>query len=112
MSLEARGRGIHVFLATLLPQRPNGCRAFGIPPKGTTDLITPDEQFDPRMAAAENIDLIDLAGLFNGQLDTFIGQDGLHPTEAGHAAIANAFFDAIRAKFERPNPTASLTLRR
>ena len=103
MSLEARGRGVHVFLGTLLPERPDGCRAYAIPPKGDTDLITPTNNSIRGMAAAENIDLIDLATLFTGQVDTLIGQDGLHPTEAGHAAMATAFFDAIRAKFERPN---------
>ena len=112
MSLEARGRGVHVFLGTLLPERPNGCRAFGIPPKGTMDLITPTNNSIRGMAAAENIDLIDLATLFTGQVDALIGQDGLHPNEAGHAAIAKAFFDAIRAKFERPIATAALTHRR
>jgi len=112
MSLEARGRGVHVFLGTLLPERPDGCRAYGIPPKGDTDLITPTNDSIRGMAAAENIDLIDLATLFTGQVDTLIGQDGLHPTEAGYDAIAKAFFDAIRAKFERPTSTASLTLRR
>ncbi len=80
--------------------------------KGPRILITPTNNSIRAMAAAENIDLIDLAGLFSGQVDTLIGQDGLHPTEAGHAATAKAFFDAIRAKFERPNPAASLTLRR
>jgi lysophospholipase L1-like esterase len=99
-SLEARARGIHVFLGTLLPERPNGCRAFAIPPRGKEDLITPTNNQIRSMAAAEGIDLIDLAMVFNGQ-DSFIGQDGLHPTAAGYSAMAKAFFDAIRAKFER-----------
>ena len=81
-------------------------------PKGDTDLITPTNDSIRAMAAAENIDLIDLAGLFTGQVDTWIGQDGLHPTEAGHAEIAKAFFDAIRTKFERPTASAVQTLRR
>lgn len=101
MSLEARARGIHVFLGTLLPERPNGCRAFAIPPKGKEDLITPTNNQIRSMAAAQNIDLIDLAMVFSGQ-DSYIGQDGLHPSDAGYSAMAKAFFDAIRAKFERP----------
>jgi lysophospholipase L1-like esterase len=102
MSLEARGRGIHVFLGTLLPQRANGCRAFGIPPRRMEDLITPTNNQIRAMAAAEGIDLIDLAMQFSPQIDSLIGADGLHPTDAGYSAIAKAFFDAIRAKFERP----------
>jgi lysophospholipase L1-like esterase len=106
MSLEARGRGIHVFLGTLLPERANGCRAHAIPPKAKEDLITPTNNQIRSMAAAQNIDLIDLAMMFNGQ-DSFIGQDGLHPTDAGYSAMAKAFFDAIRAKFERPAPSSA-----
>jgi lysophospholipase L1-like esterase len=101
MSLEARSRGIHVFLGTLLPERADACRAWAIPPKAKQDLITPTNSQIRSMAAAEGIDLIDLATLFSGQ-DSYIGFDGLHPTDAGYSAIAKAFFDAIRAKFERP----------
>ena len=105
MSLEARGRGVHVFLGTLLPERPDGCRAFAVPPRGKEDLITPTNLQIRTRAPAAGIDLIDLAMVFNGQ-DSYIGQDGLHPTEAGYSAIAKAFFDAIRAKFERPTASS------
>jgi lysophospholipase L1-like esterase len=105
MSLEARGRGIHVFLGTLLPERANGCRAFAIPPKAKQDLITPTNDQIRSMAAAQGIDLIDLAMVFSGQ-DSYIGQDGLHPSDAGYSAMAKAFFDAIRAKFERPTASS------
>ena len=50
------------------------------------------------MAAAEHLDLIDLNALFAGQLDTLLGQDGLHPSDAGYSAIANAFYNAIKEK--------------
>ena len=102
MSLEARGRGAHVFLGTLLPQRSNGCRAFAIPPRGDIDLITPTNNLIRSMAATEGIDLIDLYAVFAGQVDSLIAQDGLHPSEAGYSAIAKAFFDAIRQRFESP----------
>jgi len=100
MSLEARSRGVHVFLGTLLPERADSCRAFAVPPKAKEDLITPTNNQIRSMAAAEGIDLIDLAMIFNGH-DSWLGQDGLHPTEAGYNAMANAFFEAIRTKFER-----------
>ena len=104
MSVEARGRGMQVFLGTLLPQRPNGCRAFAIPPRGSFDLITPTNDQIRAMAAAEHLDLIDLNALFAGQVDTLLAQDGLHPSDAGYSAIAKAFFDAIKQKFEKPLP--------
>jgi lysophospholipase L1-like esterase len=101
MSLEARGRGTQVFLATLLPQRPNGCRAFAVPPRGTEDLITPTNDLIRSMAAAEGLDLVDLYAVFDGHLDQYLAQDGLHPSDTGYAAIANAFFEAIRRKLEK-----------
>lgn len=106
MSLEARGRGMQVFLGTLLPERPNGCRAFAIPPKNDADLITPTNDQIRAMAAAEHLDLIDLNALFSGQLDTLLGQDGLHPSEAGYSAIANAFYNAIKERYEKPQSSA------
>jgi lysophospholipase L1-like esterase len=104
MSLEARGRAIRVFLGTLLPERPNGCRADAIPPKARADLITPTNNQIRSMAAAEGLDLIDLHAIFTPQLDTVIGQDGLHPTTAGYEAMSKAFFDAIRDKGEVRQP--------
>jgi lysophospholipase L1-like esterase len=106
MSNEARGRGIRVFLATLLPERPNRCRAFAIPPRSDEDMITPTNNQIRSMAAAQGLDLIDLFGLMQPQLDTLIGQDGLHPTTAGYNAMAQAFFDAIRQKVEVVAPAA------
>jgi lysophospholipase L1-like esterase len=102
MSLEARGRGVRVFLGTLLPQKPNGCRAYAVPPRGELDLITPTNDQIRAMAAAEQLDLIDLHAVIGGQLEAFIGQDGLHPSEAGYAAMANAFFEAFKQKLEKP----------
>ena len=107
MSLEARGRGIQVFLGTLLPERPNGCRAFAVPPRGENDMIRPTNDSIRSMAAAERIDLVDLYAVFDGHLNDYIGQDGLHPTEAGYSAIANAFFNAIKQKFEKPQPAGA-----
>ena len=101
LSLEARGRGMRVFLGTLLPQRPNGCRAFGVPPMASTDLIAPTNDLIRSMAAAEGLDLVDLFAVFNGHTTDFLAQDGLHPSDAGYAAIGQAFFDAIKQKLEK-----------
>jgi lysophospholipase L1-like esterase len=109
MSNEARGRGIRVFLGTLLPQRPNRCRSYAIPPRSTVDLIAPTNNQIRSMAAAQGLDLIDLFALMEPQLDTLIGQDGLHPTTAGYNAMAQAFFDAIRQKVEvTPAPATAV----
>jgi lysophospholipase L1-like esterase len=101
MSLEARGRGLQVFLGTLLPERPDGCRAFAVPPRNDSDFIRPTNDQIRSMAAAEKIDLIDLYPVFENRLNDYIGQDGLHPTELGYSAIAQSFFDAIKQKFEK-----------
>jgi len=94
MVREARGRGLPVFLATLLPQRPPGIRALApasIPPTnaGIRDV-----------AAKEGAVLVDLFAAFDGQTSTLIGNDGLHPNEAGYQKMAEVFFDAIRARLE------------
>jgi lysophospholipase L1-like esterase len=107
MSNEARGRGIRVFIGTLLPQKANGCRAFAIPPRGTVDLITPTNTQLRNMAAAQSLDLIDLFALMDPQRDNLIGQDGLHPTVAGYNAMAQAFFESIRQKVEVAQPPAT-----
>ena len=110
MSLEARGRGIQVFLGTLLPERPNGCRAFAVPPRAERDMIRPTNDLIRSMAAAERIDLVDLYAVFDGHLTDYLGQDGLHPSDAGYSAIARAFFDAIKQKFEKPQPAGAASV--
>lgn len=94
----ARNRGIVVFLATLLPQRPGGCRAYDV--DGESDDIVPTNVELRRLAGLEGAELVDLFQVFNGRTATLIGQDGLHPSAAGYAAIADAFFEAIRTRFE------------
>ena len=104
MSLEARGRGMQVFLGTLLPQRPNGCRAFAIPPRRPTQTsITPTNDLIRSMAAAEgHRPRRPLRRLQRTLTTDFLAQDGLHPSDAGYAAMAQAFFDAIKQKLEKP----------
>ena len=38
---------------------------------------------------------------------SMIGQDGLHPTEAGYKAIAEIFLDVIKSRYEISPTTAS-----
>ena len=55
--------------------------------------------------------LVDVYQALIGSLTTFIGPDGLHPTEQGYQMIAKTFFDAVRQRLEvaptrRPFPKA------
>ena len=99
MVKEARRRNIAVMLATLPPQRP-GAGSKANPPalfsRYNSELQT--------MAAKKNtefgnVSVVDVNTLFPLSL---IGQDGLHPTDAGYSKLAEIFLDAIRAKYEKP----------
>jgi lysophospholipase L1-like esterase len=96
MVREAKGRGIEVFLGTILPERVGACRAFG------PERIPPANVEIRALAARENVALVDLYQAFVGQESTLLDQDGLHPSVAGYARMAEAFFDAIRATLEAP----------
>jgi lysophospholipase L1-like esterase len=92
----ARGRGITVFLGTLLPQRPGGFRAF------SPGAIVPANNLIRSIAASEGAVLVDLFQAFDGQTATLLGPDGLHPNDAGYQKMAETFFTAIRARLEVP----------
>ncbi len=94
MVIEARSRGMRVYVGTLLPERQCGCRAFA------PDLIAPANDQIRAMAAAEGALLVDLHQAFGGQTSTLLGIDGLHPNEAGYQRMASTFFDAIQATLE------------
>jgi len=94
MIREARGRGITVFIATLLPQRPGGLHAR------SPALIAPTNDQIRTLAASEGANLVDLYQAFGGSPDPYIDADGLHPTVAGYQKMAATFFDAIRARLE------------
>jgi lysophospholipase L1-like esterase len=93
MVRDARLSGVTVFLCTLPPQRPGGIRAGD--PVATANYNAALRTLAP----AEGATLIDLAREVDLSL---IGVDGLHPTEAGNERMAQIFFAAIRAQFERP----------
>jgi lysophospholipase L1-like esterase len=94
MVREARGRGIPVFLGTLLPQRAGGPKA------GAVSAIAPANDQIRGMAAEQGAILVDLYQAFGGVPDPWIGPDGLHPSKAGLEKITQTFFDAIKARFE------------
>lgn len=94
MAAEARLRGMRVFLATLAPPRLNGTKPIG-------QLYIDDYNNRMRdLAAREGAVLVDIYGGLLSDVNRYIGVDGLHPTEAGYAKIADIFFQAIQNTFE------------
>jgi lysophospholipase L1-like esterase len=98
MIQEARSRSITVFAATLLPERPGGCRAYDYS-EDYDDIIEANVQIR-RMIGTEGAILVDLYEAFNGRTAVLIGEDGLHPSAAGYQRIAQTFFDAIKKTLE------------
>ena len=101
MVRTVRSRGMAPFVATFLPQRPGGRRAFSAP------TIVPANEQVRAMVAAEGAVLVDLYRAFDGHVDTLIGPDGLHPTEEGYQTIANTFFEVIRERLEERSAPSS-----
>ena len=102
---EAGGRGVRVFLATLLPERAGGSRAGALP-------AIPEANNQIRLlASGEHVTLVDLYEGFGGNPDPYIDIDGLHPNELGYQKIAQLFFDAIRTSLElKPGVASSIQL--
>jgi len=94
MVRTTRGLGMTPLVATFLPQRRGSQRAFAV------DTIVPANDQVRAMAAAEGAGLVDLYEAFAANIDTLIGSDGLHPTEAGYQKIAETFLSVIRSRFE------------
>jgi lysophospholipase L1-like esterase len=94
MVRTVRSRGMAPFVATFLPQRPGGRRAFS-----AASVVPANEQVRA-MVASEGAVLVDLYPVFDGHVDTLIGPDGLHPTEEGYQKMADTFFQVIRERLE------------
>lgn len=96
MIKDAQRRGPIVFVATLPPQRAGGDHAEGAP---FLDELNAQIR---KTALDEGATLVDV----NRQLDlSFVGQDGLHLTEAGYTRLAEIFAAAIRQAFDVAPPT-------
>jgi lysophospholipase L1-like esterase len=84
-------RQIPVLIATLPPQRAGGRRAWSI------DLLPEFNESLRTTAGKRNAAVVEL-----DQLPlSFIGDDGLHPTESGYQRMAEVWLDAIKARYER-----------
>jgi lysophospholipase L1-like esterase len=93
MVRDALGRGVQVMLATIPPQRPGQKNTIqaALVPKYNSELKL--------MASKKGAMLVDVNALLPLSL---IGQDGLHPTDAGYQMLAEIFMDAIKARYEEP----------
>jgi len=92
MVRDTTARGIPVMLATLPPQRPNS------PKGGAASFLTRYNDALKVMADKKGAMLVDVYAQFPLDL---IGQDGLHPTEAGYQKLAEIFQAALAAKWEQ-----------
>ena len=98
MIREARNRRAQVFLGTLLPTDPGGCRG-GL----GWDLVAPANDHIRALAASEGVELVDLFAAFGGTPGPHIGsEDGLHPTPVGYEKIARTFLESIKKTLEVP----------
>jgi lysophospholipase L1-like esterase len=94
MVRTARGRGATVLVGTLPPMRPNA--RLSLPPA----LVQSFNDALKAGAASEGAILVDLHAALSSDVNRYIGADGLHPTEAGYARMAETFFTTIRTLFE------------
>ncbi len=99
MAQEGKRRGMTVFLATLLPQRKGACRGFDWT-DDVEDVVTANNQIRS-LASSEGVPLVDLYAAFSGQVNTLLGVDGLHPSEAGYQKMADLFYAAITQRLEQ-----------
>lgn len=94
MAAEARLRGLRMFIGTLSPARAGGTKPIAQP------FI---DDFNARLrvvAARQNATIVEIHDALRTDITRFVGVDGLHPTEAGYAKIADTFFQAIQNTFE------------
>jgi len=92
MVKDAGFRGIPVMLGTLPPQRPGGPKAA---PADSLDRFNAALKVMAPNKGAQLVDVNALLPLSD------IGQDGLHPTEAGYQRVAEIWLDAIKARYEK-----------
>ena len=94
MAKDARFRGARVFLAGLTPGRAGGKNTI------PDSVLTAYNNRLRAVADGEDAVFVDLYAALSADVNTYIGIDGLHPTEAGYRRIAETFFAAIRADLE------------
>lgn len=103
MIQDAKSRNMKVMLATLTPENPAGFRGLAW---STVPLLNDQIR---ALASSEGVVLVDLFEALNGNVSTYIGFDGLHPTDVGYRKIADTFAAAIKSNFEVSPSTAGAT---
>ncbi len=94
IAVEARGRGARVFLATVTPNRPDRPRTIS-----SAVLLAYNDRLRS-IVTTERLVLVDLYPALLAGVDSYIGVDGLHPTESGYRRIAETFFAAVVSDLE------------
>jgi lysophospholipase L1-like esterase len=95
---QAKAQGVPVMVGTLLPERAGACRSYA------PGLIAPANDAIRSLVASEGVTLVDLYQAFGGVAGDLIGNDGLHPNEAGYAKIAETFYEEIEKQLEEKRP--------
>lgn len=96
LTRDAQGRGIHVVLSTLPPQRPGSPKGFA-----SREVVQLNAQILGLCSRYRTL-CADVYTAMGGDFTPLIGADGLHPTLAGYDRMAETYFDVIVAAFERP----------
>ena len=97
MVQHAKAGGSRVFVGSMIPQVANR-------PRGTTpvsELLAYNNTLQ-LMSQQEGVVYVDLYNQMLSDAATLIGNDGLHPTEAGYRRIAELFLNAIKTVLEVP----------
>jgi lysophospholipase L1-like esterase len=106
MLRTAKSRGVKPFLATIPPQLESGFRGV----RGAKYVV----EFNDRLktlASSEGVPLVDVYEGLNAKTNTYISQDdGLHPTVAGYAKIADMFLSAIEGALETGTATSGTSI--
>jgi lysophospholipase L1-like esterase len=107
MIVDAKQRHVRPYLATIPPENPDGCCPVD---RGKPSSLVPG--FNDRvraLASDQGVPLVDVYAALNGDVNTYIGPDGLHPTVQGYAKIAATFFDRIEQTLEE-QPARATTI--
>ncbi|MBY0496419.1 MAG: hypothetical protein K2Y23_19605 [Cyanobacteria bacterium] len=94
MVRTAKGRGIRVFVGSMLPTIAGRLRSQN------TVLLESYNAKLRQMTIEEGVVFVDLYTTLLPEALTVIGEDGLHPTEAGYRRIADQYLAAIAANLE------------
>jgi lysophospholipase L1-like esterase len=105
MVRDAVRLGVHVMLATLPPQRAGGTPNRG----GAAAFLTRYNDALKDMAAKKGAEIVDMYAQFPISL---IGEDGLHPTEAGYERMAAIWLEALKARYEKPPESTAVSAAR